>query len=148
MSLNQSFDQYRDKALLKADPNDLSKLEWTNQSGRKEALSKEDGVWHYAGMEAVDSSVMKNYLLSLVNTKGNEFGDINSISGNDPVEKLTIYGNNMLAPVVISVYANSDTLKSMLIHSSYNPQSVFLSDSSGIYKQVFADIRQFWPDGQ
>lgn len=148
MSLKQSFDQYRDKSLVNADPNDLSKLEWMNNAGRKEVISKEDGLWHYAGMEAVDSSAMRNYLQLFVNTKGTEFGDVNSISGKDPVEKITIYGNNMVAPVVLSAYAGSDSLKSILIHSSSNPQAVFLSDSMGIYKQVFADIRQFWPDGQ
>lgn len=148
MSLKQRFDQYRDKTIVNIDPDDLSKLEWINATGRKETLQKEDGVWHYAGMEAVDSTKMKSYLTTLTNSRGSEFANENPVSGKTAFEKLTLYGNNMVQPIVISAYENNDALKPFLIHSSINPDAVFLSDSMGIYKQVFADIRQFWPDGQ
>ena len=148
MSLKQRFDQYRDKTIVNTDANDLSKLEWMDANGRKEALQNEEDVWYYAGMEAVDSVKMKSYLASLVNSRGAEFADENSISGKTAIEKLTLYGNNMVQPIVISAYNNRDALKPFLIHSSLNPDAVFLADSMGIYKQVFADIRQFWPDGQ
>lgn len=148
MSLKQRFDQYRDKTIVNIEPNDLNKLEWTDAKGRKEVLQKEENAWYYAGMEAVDSAKMKSYLASLANSRGLEFASENSVSGKTAFEKLTLHGNNMVQPIVISAYENNDALKPFLIHSSINPAGVFLSDSVGIYKQVFADIRQFWPDGQ
>ena len=148
MGLRQSFDQYRDKTLVKADVNDLSKLDWTNSAGRKEAIVKEDGEWHYAGMEKIDSSRIQPYLQMLVNVKGVEFSELTSTEGLQNVERLTITGNNMIESIVISAYGHSDTTKPFLIHSSVNPDALFLSDSVGIYKRIFGDLRQFWPDGQ
>ena len=148
MGLKQRFDQYRDKTLVNADANDLTKLEWVNAGGRKEVIQKEDGLWHYAGMEAVDTSAINSYLQILVNAKGREFCEMNSTNGLSLIESMTLYGNNMIAPTVLSAYANQDTLRPFFIHSSANPDAVFLSDSSGIYKMIFSDIRQFWPDGE
>jgi hypothetical protein len=54
----------------------------------------------------------------------------------------------MLEPTVLSAFTGQDTLAPFLIHSSANPVAVFYSDSLGLYKRIFADLRQFWPDGQ
>ena len=45
----------RDSFLVRVSPSHITKAEWINAAGSKEALSKEDQVWHYAGMEALDS---------------------------------------------------------------------------------------------
>ncbi len=148
MSLKQSFDQYRDKSLVKTDANDLTKLEWMNAMGRKEVIQKEDGHWHYAGMEALDTALINSYVQNLVNVKGIEFSDISSTDGLSLIEKMTLYGNNMIGPTVLSAYMNQDSLKPYLIHSTANPDAIFLSDSLGIYKRIFTDVRQFWPDGK
>ncbi|MEO6131233.1 MAG: DUF4340 domain-containing protein [Saprospiraceae bacterium] len=148
MSLKQRFDQYRDKKLVKADANDLTKVEWINVAGNKQVLEKEGVAWHYAGMEAVDSTKMKNYLSGLTNAQGAEFSDLSSVEGLNLIEKITIYGNNMTEPTIISVYSNTQASKPFLINSTANPEGVFISDSTGIYKQIFTDIRQFWPNGK
>ena len=148
MSLRQNFDQYRDRTLVKADPNDLTRIEWMNASGRKEVITKEAGIWHYAGMEAVDTSAINAYLQSMTNTRGTEFSDNTPVNNQNPLEKLTLYGNNMIEPVTLSVYQNQDTIKTYLIHSSVNPDAFFLSDSTGIYRQIFSELRQFWPNGK
>lgn len=148
MALRQNFDQYRDKSILKGNAEDLLKIEWNDASGRKEILSKEDGVWHYAGMEAVDSSRMQTYLQTLFAARGSEFSEHTAVSGLPLIEKIILYGNNMLDPVTISAYSDQDSLRPYLIHSSQNPDAIFLSDSSGLYKQVFTELRQFWPHGQ
>jgi hypothetical protein len=148
MSLKQKFNQYRDKKLVNSGAEDLSSLEWMDASGNKKVLQKENGLWYYAGMEALDSSAINQYLNSLTSTQGIEFSDLSSTAGLDLREKLTLYGNNMVDPTVISAFISQDTIKPFLIHSTVNPDAVFYSDSSGIYKRIFGDLRQFWPDAQ
>jgi len=148
MSLKQRFDQYRDKKLFKSDVNDLTSLEWMDASGKKQVVQKEDGLWYYAGMEAVDTNAISQYLNGLSNTQGSEFSNLTSTQGLNLIEKLTLYGNNMVEPTTISTFINQDTTKPFLIHSSVNPDALFLSDTVGIYKRIFGDLRQFWPNGQ
>ncbi len=145
ISLKPSFDRFRDKKLVKVASEDLTSLEWTNTSGKKEVIVKENGIWHYAGMEKVDSTAFATYLSSLVNVQGSEFSEYSFAEGLTLVEKLTLYGNNMIAPTIISAYRNSDPTLSWLIHSSDNTDAYFLSDSSGIYKRIFSDLTDFWP---
>jgi len=148
MGLKARFDQFRDKKLVKAAQDDLTLLEWTGNGTSKQSISKEDGVWNYAGMEAVDSTKFKNYLTGLVSAQGNEFSDLKSTAGLSLLEKVTLTGNNMTEPTVISAFAAQDTLKPFLIASSANPDAVFKSDSNGLYKKIFLDLRPFWPNGK
>ena len=148
MGLRPNFDQFRDKTILKTTPEDILALDWSNQNGNKQSLRKEENVWYYAGMEAVDSSKIATYLSALVASQGRMFSELESTQGLSILEQLSVSGNNMIAPVVLSAYASQDTLKPFLIHSTANPDALFLSDSMGLYKQIFSDLRQFWPDGQ
>lgn len=148
MSLKARFEQFRDKKLVKNTVEDLTSLAWSDPSGRKQVIQKEDSIWYYAGMEAVDSTGFQNYLSSLVNVQGASFSELTSTQGLILTEQLTIYGNNMASPTIISAYQSSDQLAPYLVHSSANPEAIFTSDSTGIYKRIFGDLRQFWPDGQ
>ena len=148
MSLKQRFSQYRDKKLVKTDMNDLTKLEWMDAAGHKQAMQKQESIWYYAGMEALDTNTTKQYLKSLTMAQGTEFSALSSTNGLSLIEQLTISGNNMVEPTVISAYANEDATKPYLIHSSVNPDAVFISDTAGIYKLIFGDLRQFWPHGK
>jgi len=148
MGLKARFDQYRDKKIVKAAEGDLSLIEWTGDGQAKQSIQKEDGVWHYAGMEAVDSTKFKSYVAGLVNAQGAEFSDLKSTDGLALIEKVTVSGNNMTEPTVISAFSNPDTLKPFLITSNVNPDAVFKSDSNGLYKKIFLDLRPFWPNGK
>jgi len=148
MGLKARFDQFRNKQLLNVKPEDVTKLEWSDAVGNKQVLQKEDGDWYYAGMEALDSTSFDAFLSALVATQGSSFSDLSSTDGLTLAEKLTITGNNMTQPTIISAYAKADTLSPFLIHSTFNPMSIFNSDSVGLYKRIFADLRQFWPDGK
>jgi hypothetical protein len=148
MGLKAKFDQFRDKKLVKATQEDLSLIEWTGTGQPKQAIQKEDGVWNYAGMEAVDSTKFKTYLAGLVSAQGNEFSDLKSTAGLSLLEKVTLTGNNMTEPTVISAFAAQDTLKPFLITSSVNPDAIFKSDANGLYKKIFLDLRPFWPNGK
>lgn len=148
MGLKARFDQFRDKRLIKSSAYDLTAIEWSNTLGRKQAFTKEDGAWYYAGMEAVDSSAFSNYLDGLVNAQGSAFSDLTSVQGLLMIEKLTLQSTSASNPVTITAYAAQDSLKPFLIASTANPEAIFVSDSFGLYKKVFTDLRKFWPDGQ
>ena len=145
IGLKQRFDQYRDKTIVNVEASDLSKLEWVDSFGQKQVITKEDNLWYYAGMEALDSTSFHQYLLSLSSVKGTQFSEKTTVDGLNFSERLTIYGINMKEPMTVTAYVQQDTTSEYLIHSSANPDAIFLSDSSGIYKRIFADLRQFWP---
>jgi hypothetical protein len=148
LALKVRFEQFRDKKVVKSDVADLTALEWLNASGSKQKIQKEDGAWYYAGMEALDSAAFNSYLVGLVNAQGTTFSDRTSTQGLTLAEKLTLFENNMNQPTIISAFHSPDTLAPFLIHSSANPDALFNSDSTGLYKKIFTDLRQFWPDGQ
>lgn len=148
MSLKQRFNNYRDKKLVKVAADDLNKIEWVNAAGKKQSIEKDGMKWNYAGMEAVDTTKMKTYLSGLMNAQGSEFSDLKTTDGLSLLEKVSLYGNNMTEPTVISAYTNQGGTKPFLINSSVNPDGIFISDTIGIYKQIFGDLRQFWPDGK
>ena len=138
----------RDSFLVRASASDITKAEWTNAAGRKEALSKEDQVWHYGGMEALDSIKSELYFQQLTGLKGTHFSQRDRINGLAMTEMLTLYGNNMVAPTKLTAFVDPDDAHLFLIHSTDNPDNIFISDSSGIYQRIFGDLRQFWPNGQ
>lgn len=148
MGFKARFDQFRDKKLVHTDADQLTSIEWTGANGRRQVIQKEDGQWYYAGMEAVDSTAFKTYLAGLVNASGSTFSDRSSTQGLTLVETLTLKGTDMPQPTIISTFQSQDTLRPYLIHSTANPQTVFTSDTMGVYKTVFAHLRKFWPDGQ
>ena len=148
MGLKARFDQFRDKHLVKVNAEDVTKLEWSDPIGKKQVLSKEDGAWYYAGMEALDSTKFNEYLTAMVVAQGSNFSDLTTTDGLILAEQLKIYGNNMSEPTTISAFMQSDTLNPFLLHSTVNPQAIFKSDSVGLYKRIFTELRQFWPDGQ
>jgi len=143
-----TFGQFRDKKLVHNDAGQLTSIEWTGANGRKQVIQKEDGQWYYAGMEAVDSTAFKSYLAGLVNATGSTFSDRSSTLGLTLVETLTLKGTDMPQPIIISSFQNPDNVRPYLIHSTANPKTLFTSDTSGVYRKVFTDLRKFWPDGQ
>ncbi len=148
MGLKARFDQFRDKKIVKAGQDDLTAVAWTGNGKPKQVIQKEDGTWNYAGMEAVDSTKFKSYLSGLVNAQGSEFSEMKSPAGLPELEQVSLTGNNMPEPTVITAYAVQDTLKPFLITSSAIPDAVFKSDSNGLYKKIFLDLRPFWPNGK
>lgn len=148
MGLKARFDQLRNKTLVNTPASELTAVEWTGASGQKKTITKEDNAWYFAGMEAIDSTRFLNYLNQLAGTNGVYFSDLTSVQGYTLAEQLTLQGQNLPAPITISAYDSRDTLKPYLIHSTANPDAIFTSDSIGIYKRIFSDLRQFWPDGK
>jgi hypothetical protein len=148
MGLKARFDQFRDKKLVKAKAEDIDALDLVDASGQKHGFRRIHGIWYFAGMEELDSTAFSGYIDGLVSAQGSAFSQLTSTQGLQPLESLTLSGNNMYESTVISVYAGDDPLMHHLIHSSANKESIFLSDSTGLYKKIFRDLRQFSPYGQ
>jgi hypothetical protein len=149
IQLKVRFDQFRDKKLLSLEPEDLLSVDWTDFARNRNVILKTDGGWHYSGMEAVDTVAFDTYLSNLVKLQGSVFGTPQPTDDELPwTEKLTLFGNQMDIPTVITAYLQSDDKAPFLIHSTANPEAYFVSDSTGLYKRIFGDLRKFWPDGQ
>ena len=146
IGLKARFEQFRDKKLVQVEVDDLNMLEWMAAAAPKKKIQKDQGAWYFAGMEAVDSTSFKAYLNSLVNVQGSDFSDLTSTAGLTLAEQLTLYGNNMASSTVLSAYMPMDTTADFLIHSSANPEAVFTSDSAGLYRRIFGDLRPFLHD--
>ena len=146
IGLKARFEQFRNKKLIDVAAVDLTLLEWMSSAPPKKKIQKDNGVWYFAGMEAVDTTAFDAYLNSLVSVQGSDFSDLTSIQGLTLTEQLTLYGNNLAEPTVVSAFMATDTTTDFLIHSTANPETVFTSDSAGLYKRIFGDLRPFLHD--
>jgi hypothetical protein len=99
-------------------------------------------------MEAVDPAGFHVYLKKLVNVKGEKHALPLSPSGLQEKEKLTLYSSTVSDPLTITAFIDPSNGTSHILHSSFIPDAYFLSDAAGIYRVVFEDLRQFWPNGQ
>ena len=145
MQFNQGFNAFRDNQLVKLNREDLRQL--TLASPAENAAiqyMEEDGRWYYAGMEALDSTQMAQYISGLTSTFGSEYVD--DFTPGAPLKSLQIAGNNLLTPVTVSCYASQDSTKPFVLHSSMNPETHFLSDSAGVYNRVFGKLEQILAD--
>ena len=141
-------DQSNSSKLISADAENLTKVQWSDSSGKKQVIVKEDGKWYYAGMEALDSISFDRYLKELVNTSKTEFIELDPKAEMVMLEKIVLFGNNMMAAPELTLYAHPSQEYPFRILASTYPDKLFLSDSNGIYRQIFLNLHQFWPDGQ
>ncbi|MDX1408453.1 MAG: DUF4340 domain-containing protein, partial [Saprospiraceae bacterium] len=108
MQFNQGFNAFRNNQLVKLNRQDLRQLSITypEQTVGIQYL-EEDGKWYFAGMEALDSTQMAQYISGLTNAFGSDY--IDDFVAAQPLKTLEINGNNLLAPVTVSCYASQDT---------------------------------------
>lgn len=137
----------KETRLVELEVSSLTALEWQGTNGWRHKIEKEDGIWYYAGMEALDSADFNAYLYVLVHTEGPSRVDFSSRKGLELAEQLTLFGTDMAAPTVIRAYTQEGKSQ-LLIHTSAHADALYPTDSAGVYKQVFTDLKKFFPDGQ
>lgn len=140
MQFNQGFSAFRNNQLVKINNADVRRLTLQRDDETTIIQQQEDGHWYLAGMEQLDSASVTQYVTGLNNVTGSAFADDFTPAGDPPLKSLTITGNNMPAPVEINCYANRDTSMAFVLHSSTNPQTYFLSDSTGVYNRLFGKL--------
>lgn len=138
MTLNQAMDNYRNKRVLQTTKADLTRV--TCRYGNQTFIyGKGEEGWSDENNNAVDSTKVDRYLNTLASVSGNEFANQASMRGPE-IAELVVEGNNMAGPVQIQCFASQDTSHHFIISSSLNAEGQFFSDSSGIYKRLFADF--------
>lgn len=144
MQFNRGFNSFRNNAILSLQKDDLRQISLTYADGQVASIAKDDvdGRWYFAGMEAVDSTLMSQYLNGLTNVTSSEFYDAAAPPVDQLQQKIEFTGNNFIAPMVVECYASADTSKPFIIHSSANADNYFLSDSAGGYSRVFGKVNQ------
>lgn len=142
MSFNQGFDAYRDKSLLKFNPEDISYISFSN-GDEAININKTNGQWYYE-TTALDSAQIAGYLTNISSVTGNEFADdFDPIQATGQLAKtLSLRGNNMAEPITVSAY-RIDGEQPFVLVSNINEDGRFYSDSSGIYSRIFKDISEF-----
>lgn len=146
MSFNQGLNAFRNNELIRLNREDIRQVA-IDQSGEKIVVSRniDDGLWYRNGMEALDSTAAAQYIAQLASVVGTEY-----YNGPQPTARLSsveISANNLLAPLVITCYHQQDTLKPFILQSSTNPDTWFLSDSSGVFHRLFGRFEELLMTG-
>lgn len=141
MQLTQGMDTYRDNTILKTEPTDVTRIEYSVGQD-VHVFSRQTGEeWYYAGMEAIDSAAMAGYLNGLRNVSSRDF--VNALpAGGSEKASLRISGNNMNPAEITLFELASDSTTSFVLRSTLNQGAYFASDSSGVYEKVFGNLEE------
>lgn len=141
MQYNQGFNAFRDNAVVKLNSQDIRGVSLRQADGEQRAMQKlEDDQWYLAGMELLDSAKVAQYVTGLASVQGYDFAGDFDAQRAELLKTVNVTGNNMIAPVEIRCYANTDTTHAFVLHSTMNADAYFLSDSTGIYHRVFGNL--------
>ncbi|MEM1324220.1 MAG: DUF4340 domain-containing protein [Bacteroidota bacterium] len=139
--LSRGFNSFRDASLVKFNKDDITSLQFLGMESFN--LNKgPDNQWLADG-NPVDSAKVANFLNNIQNVNGSNFSDgvVASALG-DPVQSLSISGNNMTAPIKVDCYAVSGQQQPFLLHSTLN-DAYFTSDSTGLFTRLFKPLVDF-----
>lgn len=140
ITMQQGFDAFRDKNLCKIDPIQVNQIN-LNENENSYTLKLEDGEWKNETVTK-DSTEVAAWIEKITKLKGAEFqNDINQLENATPIKTINLKGQNSAA---INLYLNPAEGKPFVIHSSLNQTAYFQSDSTGIYKTLFVDLKDFF----
>lgn len=93
----------------------------------------------------LNTEKVENYLTALRNISGETFADdFDEVQGSkDLYQILTLKGKTITEPFVITCYRDTNRTLPFIIQSNQNKEAFFASDSNGIYKQIFSNIKKF-----
>lgn len=141
MAFGRAFIDYRDKELIKMKREmEVTAFDYV-LSDTALQFQKTAGGWQ-CGSEKLDSMKVEDYLNVLRNVSGENFADdFDELQAAQyPQQQLIIRGNNMMEPFEVAVYRDTTRELPFVIHSNYNPNTYFASDSAGLYKKLFLPV--------
>lgn len=141
ISMGQGFESYRNKDLIRMKREmEVTAFEYRMEDTLIQFQKTPEG-WATNG-QPLDSMKVENYLNVLRNLPGSDFADdFDELSASQlPQQQLSISGNNIEEPFLITVYRDTTREKPFVIRSNYNPDTYFASDSSGIYGKLFQSV--------
>jgi hypothetical protein len=139
MAVNQPFNEWRNKVLLRGNKEDWAKISFSYPDSSF-TLRKENGKWMTEGGE-LDSNKVEQYLNDLSYLTNSAFAD-NYSPPASPVMWLTFEGNNMASPVTLKAFP-ADSMNQYIIHSSYNPNAYFSAAKGNLTGRVFKKLTDF-----
>ncbi|NPA36310.1 MAG: DUF4340 domain-containing protein [Chlorobi bacterium] len=134
MSFNRSADDFRDKTIISANKNDLTKLTFSYPADSSFVLSKKDNKW-FVDDQPADSASVAGYLNKITHLRGRTFADAGVSSFNHSVK---IEGNNM-EPVTVQAFVSEN---GAVITSSRNKGTIFTDDKKDIVKKLFVSKKE------
>jgi len=134
----KSFNDYRNTNILTTQTNTIEQISISTPQNKLTVLNKENGVWSQDGLP-VDSITLDNYLTSLATIQSNDFlDDFDLVESNHLIYKtLTIKGQHIKDPIIITAYLDSTRTLPFIIQSNQNESSFFTSGENGIFEQIF-----------
>ena len=143
MTFNRDFAAFRNKELIKMQAGQtITAFEYEGENPMR--FSKKETDWVLNESITLDSVKVDRYLNTLRNISATDFADdFDDSNKNDLLyRKLNLKGDNM-SNIEVKVYYNGNQEKPFIIHSTYNPEAYFASDSSGVYQRLFKSIEDF-----
>ncbi len=137
MGLAQGIDSYRNKTLLRLNPEELTQVE-LQLGAQSFNYQKTGGQWTTQDGAPLDSTKMAQYLGGLANFNGNQFADgfAEDQANVQSRQRLVLRGNNMAAALEVDCFALSGAAQPFVVRSSLNP-AYFSGDSTGLYQRLF-----------
>ncbi|NUQ26882.1 MAG: DUF4340 domain-containing protein [Saprospiraceae bacterium] len=144
MSLNKSFEGYRNLELLKMKRDMVVTSFNCELPDTTLRFSKTGGPWLLNGKTPLDSMDVENYLNTLRNLPGATFADDFDETRAEKFQyaRLTLEGDNIPAPFVVDCYRDTSRQRPFILHSSHNRDAWFDSDTSGVYRQLFLNVKK------
>lgn len=132
LSVNQSFERWRDNTLSRINKALLSRIRFDYPSDSGFVAQKSADEWMVAGLPA-DSATMESYLNRIARSSFNDFADGFQPDGT-PDYQLTLEGDQM-TPVVIKAFFREDS--TVILNSTMNPETWFRTDAAKRFQELF-----------
>ncbi len=134
MTFNKELADLRNNTLVDSPSEQWMRLSFAYPGDSSFVLQSENGVWRI-GQELADSSELAAYLKTISKLSSRELSL--SKEASNPICSLTIEGNNLPAPIVLTAYDQGGTI----IGSSLNPETFF--NDPDLFSRVFVSQDAF-----
>ncbi len=138
LSFDQSFESFRDKTIIGSGPHDWITIIYKGPE-QEVQLHKNENLWS-TGEASLDSLTTAQYISKLQTINGTTFDDSGQSLSGRITESLTLVSSQG-ANIEVTAYLPGTSDQDFVIHSSANNEVYFTSDSSGVYKTVFLDLK-------
>jgi len=135
MTFNKELSDLRNNTLIDTTTDQWMRLSFAYPGDSSFTLHRENGAWHI-GQQVVDSAAVTSYLNTISRLSSRELSLWKETS--NPVCSLTIEGNNLTAPIVLTAYDKGEKL----IGSSLNPETLF--NDPALFSRVFVSRNKFY----
>lgn len=140
MSVNQTFDRWRDQTVTRFTPSQITRISFDYPADSGYIAEKSEAGWMVAGILA-DSSSIASYLNRASRKTLREFKD-GFTPGGDPLYRVSFEGDNM-QPLEVRAYPEDEG--SIILSSTLNPGTWFRTTRDELFRDLFPDAGKLLP---